>query len=480
MGKRSFALGTLHLRKEIIMKVMKKITALVLTLVIAASTAVSAAAKVTVSSGEEYRDIQRVIIESRFGNEIPDDKLETIGNILDNKSDNGVSANVQNLYYALNTFSEWYTVSSKKSLYSCWFASIAFITDKATGSLLQMQYTGSALWPEYGNVDYSKASVHCQFVLPDNFDPEKHNIETAVIMAESSDNENTVLYSVGRMAPDLYSAKFSKNLLKSTAESFITKARKNTAAMIANVLSDYREHRSIFEWFISDGKLSAGSLVSFFKNDEETVNGLKVSYSEEEIAEIYKAIVDITAEANKHIDECKNEAGELSVEATCDLVRSCVPYGESAINSIISEIERCGSSDRRFGDVDGNGKAGEIDDILAFAKMIQETMVEKDLLENQSKFRDAIISSTNETTLFGDPDGDGRISVNDAILILKIVVGWDVEVDDLAADMNLDGNVNVADAIYALKLCAGWDVKSPEEIFEAKVNEVFDLSQAEN
>ncbi len=107
-------------------------------------------------------------------------------------------------------------------------------------------------------------------------------------------------------------------------------------------------------------------------------------------------------------------------------------------------------------------------------------MVEKDLLENQSKFRDAIISSTNETTLFGDPDGDGRISVNDAILILKIVVGWDVEVDDLAADMNLDGNVNVADAIYALKLCAGWDVKSPEEIFEAKVNEVFDLSQAEN
>ena len=40
------------------MKVMKKITALVLTLVIAASTAVLAAAKVTVSSGEEYRDIQ--------------------------------------------------------------------------------------------------------------------------------------------------------------------------------------------------------------------------------------------------------------------------------------------------------------------------------------------------------------------------------------------------------------------------------------
>ena len=46
--------------------------------------------------------------------------------------------------------------------------------------------------------------------------------------------------------------------------------------------------------------------------------------------------------------------------------------------------------------------------------------------------------------------------------------------------MNLDGNVNVADAIYALKLCAGWDVKAPDKIFETKVNEVFDLSQAEN
>ena len=58
----------------------------------------------------------------------------------------------------------------------------------------------------------------------------------------------------------------------------------------------------------------------------------------------------------------------------------------------------------------------------------------------------------------GDLDGDGRITVNDAIGVLKIVAGWDVK-DKFncdVADVDCDGKIAIGDAILILKYVAGW------------------------
>lgn len=68
-----------------------------------------------------------------------------------------------------------------------------------------------------------------------------------------------------------------------------------------------------------------------------------------------------------------------------------------------------------------------------------------------------------KTVGYGDIDCDGKISVSDAILVLKAVANWDLS--DTAyhadlADLNSDGKVSVGDAILVLKLVAGWDLSA--------------------
>lgn len=60
----------------------------------------------------------------------------------------------------------------------------------------------------------------------------------------------------------------------------------------------------------------------------------------------------------------------------------------------------------------------------------------------------------------GDADSDGRCSVGDAIVVLKVVANWDnISVDEFAADTDLNGAVSITDAINILKYVAGWDIK---------------------
>ncbi|MCD7775349.1 MAG: dockerin type I repeat-containing protein [Clostridiales bacterium] len=75
--------------------------------------------------------------------------------------------------------------------------------------------------------------------------------------------------------------------------------------------------------------------------------------------------------------------------------------------------------------------------------------------------------------LLGDADGNGKISVADARLALRISAGLETA-DDLAAaaaDMNGDGTVNAADSRTILRCAAGLDILEPPETLSCHTDE---------
>ncbi len=62
-----------------------------------------------------------------------------------------------------------------------------------------------------------------------------------------------------------------------------------------------------------------------------------------------------------------------------------------------------------------------------------------------------------EHIVFGDLDGDGVVSVSDAIIVLRSIVGLTnlTKKQEAAADVNQDGVINVADAITILRYIVG-------------------------
>ncbi|MBQ8555951.1 MAG: hypothetical protein IJ438_08770 [Clostridia bacterium] len=58
----------------------------------------------------------------------------------------------------------------------------------------------------------------------------------------------------------------------------------------------------------------------------------------------------------------------------------------------------------------------------------------------------------------GDTSGDGVTDMRDALRLLRSIAGWDVEINDKAADVNGDGSVDMRDALRLLRYIAGWDV----------------------
>ena len=59
----------------------------------------------------------------------------------------------------------------------------------------------------------------------------------------------------------------------------------------------------------------------------------------------------------------------------------------------------------------------------------------------------------------GDVNGDGKVKLDDAILLRRYVAGWEVDIDLLAADVNGDRKVKLNDAIILRRYVAGWDLK---------------------
>ena len=52
----------------------------------------------------------------------------------------------------------------------------------------------------------------------------------------------------------------------------------------------------------------------------------------------------------------------------------------------------------------------------------------------------------------GDANGDGAINAKDAVILLRLLTGWDEEINFAAADLNGDGKVNVRDVIALMKM----------------------------
>ena len=58
----------------------------------------------------------------------------------------------------------------------------------------------------------------------------------------------------------------------------------------------------------------------------------------------------------------------------------------------------------------------------------------------------------------GDANGDLIVNDADATALMQYAVGWDIEIQPLAADVNGDGTVNGDDATLLLRYLADWDV----------------------
>ena len=67
-----------------------------------------------------------------------------------------------------------------------------------------------------------------------------------------------------------------------------------------------------------------------------------------------------------------------------------------------------------------------------------------------------------ETTAIaaGDADGDGVLTLKDAVLLRRYLANWSVSIDSFAADVNLDGTTDLQDvAVIVRYLAGGWDVE---------------------
>lgn len=62
------------------------------------------------------------------------------------------------------------------------------------------------------------------------------------------------------------------------------------------------------------------------------------------------------------------------------------------------------------------------------------------------------------SVVYGDADGDGEVTANDAAVILQSIAGHDVTIDSVAAEVDADGEVTANDAATILQFIAGYDV----------------------
>ena len=58
----------------------------------------------------------------------------------------------------------------------------------------------------------------------------------------------------------------------------------------------------------------------------------------------------------------------------------------------------------------------------------------------------------------GDADGDGSVTMSDALIILQYFSGFDVRINESNADCDGDGAVTMSDALRILQYFSGFDV----------------------
>lgn len=59
----------------------------------------------------------------------------------------------------------------------------------------------------------------------------------------------------------------------------------------------------------------------------------------------------------------------------------------------------------------------------------------------------------------GDADGDGAVTIMDALAILQYDVGWGTSINTSNADVDANGSVTIMDALLILQYDVGWDIE---------------------
>lgn len=70
-----------------------------------------------------------------------------------------------------------------------------------------------------------------------------------------------------------------------------------------------------------------------------------------------------------------------------------------------------------------------------------------------------VTTDCTEGIIPGDANGDGKVNVNDAVMIVRYAAKWEVDIDLDNADAVNDDAINVLDAILIIKYAAKWDVR---------------------
>ena len=58
--------------------------------------------------------------------------------------------------------------------------------------------------------------------------------------------------------------------------------------------------------------------------------------------------------------------------------------------------------------------------------------------------------------MLGDVNSDGRVSIADAVMLLRHFAGYEVNIDLAVADINCDGSKDLGDVTYLMQMLNGW------------------------
>ena len=62
-----------------------------------------------------------------------------------------------------------------------------------------------------------------------------------------------------------------------------------------------------------------------------------------------------------------------------------------------------------------------------------------------------------DETLIGDANDDGKINLDDVVILAQYVAEWDIECNEAALDVNGDGVVNLDDIVHLAQYVAEWE-----------------------
>ena len=154
----------------------------------------------------------------------------------------------------------------------------------------------------------------------------------------------------------------------------------------------------------------------------------------------------------------------LSAVMTLSVFTAGAGYGKAAAG----ELELAASSiltlDRDSGYVSGISTAMTVSELAAeFADPSSVTVKDGDttVAGDKTIASDYVVTNGDDTlkcAVMGDVNRDGKISIDDAICMLKYVARWDISICEPAMDVNSDSQKSVSDVIQILKYVAGWDV----------------------